>query len=405
VLALTPFSPYFQYDKGPFGTHPYVVGDRARAVANDLFGSAASASTVPVGAKVRAVTSSTAQALLTVTTKGGDLLMSRPDETMVGTTESGDVLQDGTTTEVNNFQNLRSLNVVDPTTGQYRVSVRTASAQAMTLQDLNILFATDGGAQARLFVRFISTGGTDTVGFVLNSSAAPVLAILPRVLPPTALKATQANGGTLLSWTQPTDSRAIAYRVYARLVSENALSLLTSTTTTTYQADLPWSSSDEDLREFVVVSVTAEGKESFVSSSNSVRNRSFVSAHFSVGDAAAIGAGGTTLPFSVTFADQSQSTSPITAWAWDFDSDGVVDSTEQNPTFAFPAYGQYTVSLKVTSDDGEDTVVKTQLVTVSPCAPLKPSTTCSLDVNGDGLVDSRDGMLFFAVCSAFRVLL
>ena len=32
-------------------------------------------------------------------------------------------------------------------------------------------------------------------------------------------------------------------------------------------------------------------------------------------------------------------------------------------------------------------------VTVAPCAPLQLATSCSLDVNGDGVVDARDGTL------------
>jgi PKD repeat protein len=36
-----------------------------------------------------------------------------------------------------------------------------------------------------------------------------------------------------------------------------------------------------------------------------------------------------------------------TSWAWDFQNDGIVDSTAQNPTFAFPAPGFYQVKLDV----------------------------------------------------------
>ncbi len=52
----------------------------------------------------------------------------------------------------------------------------------------------------------------------------------------------------------------------------------------------------------------------------------------------------------VHFTDQS--TGIITTWEWDFDGDGVVDSTEQNPSFTFNAAGTYTVLLTVTGPGG-----------------------------------------------------
>lgn len=58
---------------------------------------------------------------------------------------------------------------------------------------------------------------------------------------------------------------------------------------------------------------------------------------------------GTSLPHIVTFTDLSCTTDPlITAWAWDFDNDGITDSTAQNPAYAYTAGGSYTVRLTVT---------------------------------------------------------
>jgi PKD repeat protein len=48
---------------------------------------------------------------------------------------------------------------------------------------------------------------------------------------------------------------------------------------------------------------------------------------------------------------------PITGWAWDFNGDGVVDSTAQNPMYpGFAAAGDHVVKLTVTDHDGERTV-------------------------------------------------
>ncbi len=67
-------------------------------------------------------------------------------------------------------------------------------------------------------------------------------------------------------------------------------------------------------------------------------------AHYS-SDRTEVEVGGT-----VHFTDQS--TGIITTWEWDFDGDGVVDSTEQNPSFTFDTAGTYTVLLTVTGPGG-----------------------------------------------------
>ena len=60
-------------------------------------------------------------------------------------------------------------------------------------------------------------------------------------------------------------------------------------------------------------------------------------------------ASGTT-PLTVHFTDQS--TGSPTSWAWDFESDGHVDSTARNPTHAYNAAGTYSVKLTVTNAGG-----------------------------------------------------
>ncbi|MCR9248750.1 MAG: PKD domain-containing protein [bacterium] len=57
-------------------------------------------------------------------------------------------------------------------------------------------------------------------------------------------------------------------------------------------------------------------------------------------------------PLTVQFTDLSYSNQPsgITSWAWDFDSDGTIDSTLQNPSHTYTSCGRYDVTLTV--DDG-----------------------------------------------------
>jgi parallel beta-helix repeat protein len=68
-------------------------------------------------------------------------------------------------------------------------------------------------------------------------------------------------------------------------------------------------------------------------------------------------------PLTVSFTDHSGTN--ITGWEWDFDNDGVVDSTEQNPVHVYETTGEYTVSLKVTNDNGTDTEVKVSYIEVT----------------------------------------
>ena len=70
-------------------------------------------------------------------------------------------------------------------------------------------------------------------------------------------------------------------------------------------------------------------------------------------------------PLDVQFNDQS--TGKIDAWEWDFDNDGIIDSTSQNAHFVYNDLGNYTVSLKVIGPDGSDTETKTGYVEVLPC--------------------------------------
>ncbi|HOI13823.1 MAG TPA: PKD domain-containing protein, partial [Methanoculleus sp.] len=69
------------------------------------------------------------------------------------------------------------------------------------------------------------------------------------------------------------------------------------------------------------------------------------------------------VPLAVTFTDLS-TVSP-TSWAWDFENDGVVDSTEQNPTHTYTTAGTYTVNLTVSNAAGSDAEVKTDYITVT----------------------------------------
>ena len=52
------------------------------------------------------------------------------------------------------------------------------------------------------------------------------------------------------------------------------------------------------------------------------------------------------------------------AYAWDFETDGIVDSTDPDPTHVYPP-GEYTATLTVTDDSG-DSDVKTVTIVSNP---------------------------------------
>ena len=67
-------------------------------------------------------------------------------------------------------------------------------------------------------------------------------------------------------------------------------------------------------------------------------------------------------PLSVEFADASTGT--IASYAWDFENDGTVDSTEQNPVHTYATAGNYTVNLTVANAGGSSESVKTDYIIV-----------------------------------------
>jgi len=121
-----------------------------------------------------------------------------------------------------------------------------------------------------------------------------------------------------------------------------------------------------------------------------------------------------TAPLNVQFTDAS--TGNISSYAWDFDNDGTVDSTEQNPIYTYDAAGNYTVNLTVANEGGNDSEVKTDYIVVSEPLPGAPvadfaatptsgnapltvnftdistgsPTNWQWDFNNDGTVDSTE---------------
>lgn len=75
-------------------------------------------------------------------------------------------------------------------------------------------------------------------------------------------------------------------------------------------------------------------------------------------------------PLAVTFTDKSVG---ATLWAWDFESDGTVDSTDQNPSVQAYLYsGVVNVTLTVTDANGAKNSKSVTLTVTAPVASTNP---------------------------------
>jgi len=69
-----------------------------------------------------------------------------------------------------------------------------------------------------------------------------------------------------------------------------------------------------------------------------------------------------TASLTVKFSDKS--TNSPASWSWDFNNDGVAESTAQNPSFTYATAGVYTVKLTVNNSAGSSVKTKSNLITV-----------------------------------------
>jgi len=76
-----------------------------------------------------------------------------------------------------------------------------------------------------------------------------------------------------------------------------------------------------------------------------------------------------------------------TSYEWDFNSDGIIDSTEPNPEFTYQINGVYTVTLTVYDETGSDEEIKTDYIQVV-------ADILFGDVNGDGILDVSDLVMY-----------
>ena len=91
-------------------------------------------------------------------------------------------------------------------------------------------------------------------------------------------------------------------------------------------------------------------------------------------------------PLTVQFTDLSISQpNPIVSWEWDFDNDGTIDATTQNPGWQYANFGIYTVTLTVSDGTNFDSETKLDYITVTDPNQVTDTIFCDPFENGIGL--------------------
>ncbi|AKB81092.1 cell surface protein [Methanosarcina barkeri 3] len=155
--------------------------------------------------------------------------------------------------------------------------------------------------------------------------------------------------------------------------------------------DLPYSITDNDTDYFPLVSAS-RSQESIIPIANFTTNITH-----------------TLVPLAVQFTDLSQN---AVAWSWDFDSNGIPDSINQNPIHTYTALGTYIINLTVSNGkeiSSKSLKMNVQEAKVPPVADFstnvtggrvslsvkftdfsKNATAVIWDFNNDGIPDSTE---------------
>lgn len=86
-------------------------------------------------------------------------------------------------------------------------------------------------------------------------------------------------------------------------------------------------------------------------------------------------------PFTVSFTDTTVSQGAITSWAWDFNNDGIVDNTTQNPEYTYTSAGTFSVRLNASNAYANDTELKTSYIVVGNGVPVANFTANAVSGN------------------------
>jgi PKD domain len=202
---------------------------------------------------------------------------------------------------------------------------------------------------------WIVTSNGIVFGVQLNPASSNPVGLIVTPPAPTNITSFSSDGTCHVSWADASSGTAAGFRIYARREDESLFQLLGTTTNVNYDTGYPWETGDTGTNWFfAVVAVTTNDVESPYA--DVVMNAAPAHAAFT----ADVLSG--TPPLTVSFTNQSLGN--ITNWAWDFDSDGTIDSMETNLVVTYAEPGTYSVTLSVAGPDGTDMKVAVGYITV-----------------------------------------
>jgi hypothetical protein len=221
--------------------------------------------------------------------------------------------------------------------------------------------------------------GGSVHALLVNAETLARVTLVADVEGPTSIRTDPADGLTRVLWDASPDPSVSAYKVYARPDDEPKYTLLGTTSDTHFDTGHPWSvAGSAPTWHYFVTAVATDGTESFFT--ETVENRHPLVARFSADVTDGVE------PLPVAFADESGG--EAVAWNWDFESDGVIDSTVQNAVHRYATAGSYTVTLTVGGPEGTDTTIRPGFIIVDPLVPPPPPVPGDFD--GDSVVGLAD---------------
>jgi PKD repeat protein len=264
------------------------------------------------------------------------------------------------------------MTIPNPLTGSYSIILNGSFEENLMVRLSYSDSAT--GVYQELPLQTLFHGTPIAFSVALDPANVNPLIVIPPAGLPTEPDIQDNAGSARLIWTPATDSQVTKYRIYARLQQYSRFQALGVSTVPFYDTVHPVRFDETgDHWKYIIVGLTDDGRESFYTT---ILNNQIVLAAFFDTDTQA-----GTAPLTVTFSDDSIG-NPA-SWAWDFENDGVVDSTEQNPVHTYENNGKYTVRLSVMGMLGTDDVEQTDYINVS-------SESTPSDDDGDGVADVDD---------------
>lgn len=237
--------------------------------------------------------------------------------------------------------------IENPEDGEYVINcVKKADAERITIQFLY----TNGDETTQKTISFLN----DECFVSFNVSAGAVEYVDKTVA---GLRSVNSGGYAKLLWNEV--SGAVSYKIYKKNFSESAYTLHSETEETEYTTNDSWTYDfSDDCWCYYVIPMF--GDETVGGYSESARNYNNTQAAFDY-----------TInkeDSSVSFIDLS--TGDISSWKWDFNSDGVIDSEEQSPTYKYEDDGVYSVTLTVSGASGTSVVTCNDAIKIG-VYPLK----------------------------------